>query len=55
MTSRHIRISGLIAVLIAAPLASPLVAQGVSAQLSGTVKTPSDQPVDGAAFLFLVV
>ena len=48
MTFRHISISGLIAVLIAAPLASPLVAQGVSAQLSGTVKTPSDQPVDGA-------
>ena len=48
MTFRHINISGLIAVLIAAPLATPLVAQGVSAQLSGIVKTPSGQPVDGA-------
>ena len=36
MTSRHIRISGLIAVLIAAPLASPLVAQ--SSQTTGTVR-----------------
>jgi hypothetical protein len=48
MTSRHIRISGLIAVLIAAPLASPLVAQGVSAQLSGTVKASSGAAVAGA-------
>ncbi|MBL0212207.1 MAG: carboxypeptidase regulatory-like domain-containing protein [Holophagaceae bacterium] len=48
MTSRHIRISGLIAVLIAAPLASPLAAQGVSAQLSGTVRSASDQALAGA-------
>ncbi|MDE3245249.1 MAG: TonB-dependent receptor [Acidobacteriota bacterium] len=48
MASRHNRISGLIAVLIAAPLASPLAAQGVSAQLSGTVKAQSGAAVAGA-------
>ncbi len=48
MANRHIRISGLLAVLIAAPLASPLMAQGVSAQLSGTVKAASGSPVAGA-------
>ena len=48
MTFRHARLSGLIAVLIAAPLASPLVAQGVSAQLSGTVKSMAGQAVSGA-------
>ncbi len=48
MTSRHTRISGLIAVLIAAPLATPMVAQGVSAQLSGTVKASSGAAVVGA-------
>ena len=48
MISRHIRLSSLIAVLIAAPLASPLVAQGVSAQLQGTIQSSTGQAVAGA-------
>ncbi|MDE3245248.1 MAG: carboxypeptidase regulatory-like domain-containing protein, partial [Acidobacteriota bacterium] len=51
MTSRHIRFSGLIAVLIAAPLASPLMAQQTSGAVRGQVKSKKGGVVANAGLV----
>ncbi len=48
MKSTHLRFSSLVALIVAAPIAAPLAAQGVSAQLPGTVQSTSGQPISGA-------